>query len=410
MSQKRKNSPGEASRNSDTVVNKADSAPENLKHQLEELRKSEERYHRMIEEVEDYAILLLDANGIVQNWNKGAQKIKGYREDEIVGKSFSNFYFDEDRKRGLPQQLLEEARTNGRATHEGWRCRKDGSRFWGSIVITALHDKEGNVVGFSKVTRDLTERKDAEDKLKQYASQLEFQNKELEQFAYAASHDMKEPLRKIHFYNQFVIEHAADVLDAKCGDYLQRSILAAERLTRLIEDLLTYSRTESPADSFEETNLDELVEEIVLSHKDLTERNELQIEKETLPVISAIPFQFKQLFDNLVNNSINYKHPERKSIIRITCDKLNGASIQHEEADKSKDYYKISLQDNGVGFDQEHALRIFEIFQRLQNLSGYRGSGIGLALCKKIVQNHGGFITATGKAGKGARFDVYIPL
>src|SRR5580704_355085 len=123
----------------------------------DELRKSEERYHKMIEEVEDYAILMLNREGIVQNWNKGAEKIKGYKESEIVGKSFRLFYLPEDREKKLPEKLIEEAVRNGKAIHEGWRMRKDGSKFWGSIVITALHDEERNVIGFSKVTRDLTE-------------------------------------------------------------------------------------------------------------------------------------------------------------------------------------------------------------------------------------------------------------
>lgn len=374
----------------------------------EELRRSEERYHKMIEEVEDYAIILMDPNGIIRNWNKGAEKIKGYRESDIVGKSFELFYGKEDRESGLPKKLIGIAREQGKATHEGWRVRKDGSKFWGSIVITALHDDDNNIIGFSKVTRDLTERKLAEDKLKEYNSELQFQNKELEQFAYAASHDMKEPLRKIHFYNSFVVDNASHLLDEKSKEYLNRSIIAVRRMRELIDDLLTYSKTTPNAESLGEVDLNEVVEEIAFLHKDELEQKKVRIERQRLPVINGVAFQFKQLLGNLINNSIKYRHPDREAVIEISCAEIRGFEINEQDADPARRYYKISVQDNGIGFDQNYADKIFELFQRL-NISGVKGSGIGLALCKKIMQNHKGFIKATGHPGEGARFDIYLP-
>ena len=191
----------------------------------------------MVEEVEDYAIILLDREGIIQNWNKGAQKIKGYPESEIIGKSFSSFYLPDDRRDGLPEKLLSRAAEHGKTVHEGWRIRKDGSIFWGSTVLTALHGKDNNIIGFSKVTRDLTERKLAEDKLREYTRQLEFQNKELEQFAYAASHDMKAPLRKIHLFTSAIAESQANILDEQSKEFLSRTINAVKRMDNLIENL-----------------------------------------------------------------------------------------------------------------------------------------------------------------------------
>ncbi|HJW16650.1 MAG TPA: PAS domain S-box protein [Flavisolibacter sp.] len=375
----------------------------------EELKKSEERYHKMIEEVEDYAIVLLDKNGIIQNWNKGAEKIKGYSEEDILGRSFSIFYRDVDRNAKLPETLLQRARDYGKAIHEGWRKRKDGSLFWGSIVITALHDAQHNIIGFSKVTRDLTERKIAEDKMRDYATQLEFQNKELEQFAYAASHDMKEPLRKISFYNNYVVDNANNLLDDRSKEYLNRSLLAVKRMSMLIDDLLSYSRANSQNDPYEETDLTECVEEIILSQKDLIEQNEVSIHLEQLPVVKVIPFQFKQLIDNLINNSIKYKSPERKCVINIFSEQVKGDEIDAREAESTMLYHKITVQDNGLGFEPEYANKIFEIFQRLNNNSSYKGTGIGLAICKRIVQNHHGFIKAYGKENEGARFDIYLP-
>ncbi len=206
------------------------------------LLRSEERYHKMVEEVEDYAILLLDPNGRIMNWNKGAEKIKGYKEAEIIGRNFRIFYRPEDQQRQVPEQLIQQARSTGKAIHEGWRVRKDGTTFWGSVVLTALHDDLDNVIGFSKVTRDLTERKVAEDKIQQYAKELEAQNRDLQQFAYAAAHDMKEPLRKVQFYTSSLLDGIGTQLPPKERSYLERTVDAAHRMQGLIEDLLTYTR------------------------------------------------------------------------------------------------------------------------------------------------------------------------
>ena len=381
----------------------------NLLNKNEELKKSEERYHKMIEEVVDYAIVLLDQNGIIQNWNKGAEKIKGYTEQEIVGKSFTIFYLDEDRQKDLPGKLVAEARARGRATHEGWRLRKDGTRFWGSIVITALHDIDSNIIGFSKVTRDLTERKSAEDKMIRYTSQLEFQNRELQQFAFAASHDMKEPLRKISFYTDYIAQHNVNSLDAKSGEYLQRSLSAVKRMSKLIDDLLTYSTSGSGHDNFEKVNFNTIVADIVSSHEDLIDQGKVIFETGELPTLPGIPFQLKQMMDNLINNAIKYSHPSRVCIIRIKSERIVGSTINHIEADNTRWYHQITVSDNGLGFDNKFADKIFEIFQRLANQSDYRGSGIGLAICRRVIQNHRGFIVASGKENVGARFDIYLP-
>jgi PAS domain S-box-containing protein len=380
-----------------------------LVRKTEELKKSEERYHKMVEEVEDYAILLLDKDGTIMNWNKGAEKIKGYKDEEIVGKNFQEFYLPEDRKKGLPLQLLQQAREEGKALHEGWRKRKDGSAFWGSIVLTAIHDDAGNIIGFTKVTRDLTERKLAEDRMKDYLKQLEFQNKELEQFVYAASHDLKEPLRKLQLYNNYIADHPANHLDEKSRDYLNRSVKAAERMKTLIEDLLIYSRSTIHTDNFEKVDLNTIVEDIIHSYKEEFGEEKGMIIAEKLPVVLGVPFQLKQLFINLINNSIKYKHPDRDVVININCELVNGDHVTAPGIEKNKQYFMISVADNGIGFEQAYADRIFEIFQRLNNSTNTKGSGIGLSIVKKIVQNYKGTITATGEPGKGACFTIYLP-
>lgn len=376
-----------------------------------DLEKTEALYDRMIEEVEDYAILLLDKAGNIQNWNKGAEKIKGYKEEEIIGKNFRIFYLPEDRQNKLPERLIQQAANVGKALHEGWRLRKDNTRFWGSITITAIHNEAGNVIGFSKVTRDLTEKKTAEDLIQQYLKDLEFQNNELEQFAYAAAHDMKEPIRKVQFYNNYILESASEKLSDKEKDYLSRSVNAAFRMKTLIDDLLAYSKMSAQSDEPALANLNELFAEACAIHNDTIQETNAVIRCDKLPSLPVIPFQFIRLFDNLLGNALKYRHKDKVPAISVTSEiTYLHASKDQESVEKNISYYKISITDNGIGFDAAEANKIFDLFQRLHNRGNYSGTGIGLAICKKIIQNHKGFITADAELDKGAVFNLYIPF
>jgi PAS domain S-box-containing protein len=379
-----------------------------LQEKNEQLRRSEERYHRMISEVEDYAIILLDPQGKIQNWNKGAERIKGYKGEEILGKHFSVFYTPEDLAKNLPETLLNKARETGSAHHEGWRIRKDGTKFWGAVVMTALHDDHNNIIGFSKVTRDLTERKIAEDIQKQNSEQLEAQNKELEQFAYVASHDLQEPLRKIRTFNAMIIEHEGDKLSEKGKDYFNRSISAADRMNQLIEDLLTYSRATRDTHNIEPVDLNEVMSRTAASYNESNKK--IDIESDRLPTITGLRFQFEQLFDNLIGNGVKYQTQDNKPHIQVRYKKVTGDQVKGKQLGAASRFHEISFIDNGIGFNEEYADKIFEMFQRLHGRSEYSGSGIGLAIVKKIVQNYNGFITVESEPGKGSIFHVYFPL
>ncbi|HYG19102.1 MAG TPA: PAS domain S-box protein, partial [Ohtaekwangia sp.] len=234
---------------------------EDLKQKIEDLRRSEERYYKMISEVQDYAIILLNEKGEIQNWNQGAERIKGYMADEVLGKSFRIFYTKEDAAARLPDRLLGKAREIGKVNHEGWRVRKDGTRFWGYVVITALHDNDGNVIGFSKVTRDLTDKKNADDALKAVAAQLDLKNKTLERlndqlasFTYVASHDLQAPLRKIQFFSGRLSE--TEELTEAGKKFVDKINSSAVHMQNLMDDLLSYSQVSNDTSPFEMIDLD----------------------------------------------------------------------------------------------------------------------------------------------------------
>lgn len=371
--------------------------------------RSEEQYHKMVEEVEDYAILLLDSDGMIRNWNKGAEKIKGYKEEEIVGRHFRVFYTPEDQAAGLPESLVALAIRNGKAVHEGWRVRKDGTTFWGSIVITALHDKEGRVLGFSKVTRDLTERKMLEDRMVEYARQLEVQNRELQQFAYAAAHDMKEPLRKVQFYYSAIGEEGTAALSEKQRVYLQRSSEAAARMQRLIDDLLAFTKVADPAIQFEKVDLASVLSEVVDLSQDSLDMAGGTVVISGLQPVRGVPFQLRQLLLNLFSNSIKYRRSDRPLRIEVTGALVSNPGLGEAEKYLPTRFVKISVRDNGMGFGSEHSERIFGMFERLHGREEFEGTGIGLSICRRIMANHKGYIQASGRPGEGAVFDLFFP-
>lgn len=377
-----------------------------LKQKNNALRASEERFQRMTEEVQDYAILLLDRAGHILNWNKGAQQIKGYEESEIIGKHIRIFYMDRDREERLPERLVSQAETEGRAIHEGYRVRKDGTLFWGSIAITALHDNAGRIIGFSKVTRDLTERKKAEDQLKKYTAELEFQNRELEQFAYIASHDLQEPLRKIQMFSGMIGQHLND--KAAVEKYFSKINTSAARMSELIRSVLHYSRLSKIEEPQQRVDLDEILAGVLVDFELLIEERGAVIVNDPLPTIPGIALQLSQLFTNLIGNALKFSTQEPR--IDILTRRVSSEDIPFEHnLLRGAQYCEIIIRDNGIGFDQKYASQIFTIFQRLNQNSSFTGTGIGLALCKKIVGNHKGFITAESEPGQGASFFIYLP-
>ncbi len=388
--------------------NKNRQVSESLEEMVEErtrtLKLSEERYHKMIEEVRDYAIILLDKDGKILNWNKGAEQIKGYREEEIIGKNFRVFYQDSDRKSKLPEKLINIAIEEGRAMQEGYRVKKNGDKFWGSIVITALHGSNNEIIGFSKVTRDLTERKLAEDKLKQYSRDIEVRNEQLKEFAYVASHDLQEPLRKIQVFSE-LLENNIDNKE-KAGINLEKIKSSAKRMSLLINDVLKYSQLSHSDNLFSPVNLNDVLKNVKEDFELLIEEKCAVIFCDELPIINGIPIQLHQLFSNLLGNALKFS--DKNPRITISCIMMQPRDVDDRiKVATENQYYKIAFKDNGPGFSPQYATQIFELFKRLNNKK--TGTGIGLPLCKKIVENHNGSISVESDLGKGSIFTVILP-
>lgn len=360
------------------------------------LKQAGEHYHTMVEEVKDYAILMLDLDGNILNWNKGAEKIKGYTASEIIGKNFRLFYTAKDRTAQVPELLLDAAINDGRVQHEGWRVRKDGALFWSNVTITAMHDPDGQVTGFLKITHDLTEKRLAEENHHLYIEKLEIKNRELEQFTYIASHDLQEPLRSISSLAEMIVAQYQGKLDEDADTYLRFITQSVNRMSQLIKGLLDYSRL-GKAELDSQVDCNEIMGTVIADLRSAIHDSNAIINVKQLPVLSAYPMELKLLFQNLLSNAIKFRDRNRQLYVNVS------ACLTDEG-------WRFQFQDNGIGLDPRFKEKIFEIFQRLHSKSAYEGTGIGLAHCKKIVAMHNGRIWVDSVPGEGSQFYFTISV
>jgi PAS domain S-box-containing protein len=371
----------------------------------ESLRQSEERYRSLVEQVIDYGIFLMDEKGRIASWNEGARRIKGYEASEIIGKYFSIFYPEEDLLNGKPANELKVARAEGKYEEEGWRIRKNGTRFWASVLITAVYNNEGALIGFSKVTRDLTERKESEralrdsferyrrlaEELKSTNAELMEANGELEQFTSIVSHDLQEPIRSIKSFLQLIEMKLSSDASAELNTYIRKSIGAADRMRELILNLLQYAQLGKSELAPEPVDVNTLINESLQSLKGMIERSKAQITIENeVDFLPGDRVQLGQLIQNLVSNALKFTETEFPRIrIRVR---------------REKQHVHFSVSDNGIGIAEGDLQKVFEIFRRLHTSKPYPGTGIGLAICKKIVDRHHGRIWPESEPGKGTTF------
>jgi PAS domain S-box-containing protein len=352
-------------------------------------------YRRLVSSVRDYAIFMLDPAGHILSWNTGARHLKGYEPEEIIGRHFSTFYTDEDRARDHPANELEIAIREGRYEEEGWRIRKDGTRFWASVTITAVRDEQGQLTGFAKVTRDLTERKAGEDQLRAAVEQLRTANEELDRFASIAAHDMTDPLRTISGFAEVLVE--AEPTEQERKEYAEHIRDSSLRLTAMLQGLLSYARAgrTAPADEVVDlaTALDEVTADLAAGIADRRARVTVDLPAGARVRIGVT--DLRVIFQNLVSNAVKFADPEQPAV--------------HIEAQAHGDEWRVMVRDNGPGIAADEQARIFAAFERAASPAGSVGYGLGLAICQRLVARHGGRIGVDSEPGSGAHFWFTLP-
>ncbi|MCM2304441.1 MAG: PAS domain S-box protein [Elusimicrobia bacterium] len=358
------------------------------------LLQSEERLRLLVQNVKDYAIFMHDVEGKVTVWNEGAERILGYRAEEILGHNFSVFYTPEDAAAGRHEADLAAAVERGSLQRDEWRLRKDGSRFLANVVVTPVYGADGRLVGFGKVLRDLTEVRKAEAALKDSAASLRRSVEDLEAFAYTASHDLRSPLRAIQGYAHFARERLKDKSDPETLGMLDRIGGSAIRLDRLIRDVLSYSAIAREEVTLSPIDLDRIVEHVLNLYPNLTAAG-LEVRR-PLGAVMAQESLMLQIVSNLLVNAVKFVPAGREPAIEVRTEAAGGGKL------------RLIVEDNGPGIPRVHWERIFKPFERLPDARATAGSGIGLAIVKRAVERLGGRITVESEPCTGTRFTVEL--
>ena len=320
-----------------------------------------------------------------------------------------------DRQWDIPalRTLLEEILPE-RTQFDGFEVVHDFPRVGRRVILLnarQLISQENNATTILLAIEDITERKLIEEKLRIYAVKVERSNRELQDFAQVASHDLQEPLRKIIAFGDRLKTKAGDSLDEECRDYLQRMFNAANRMQTLITDLMTFSKVEIKGQPFVKTDIGVIAREVSADLESRIEQTGGRVEIEDLPTIDADAMQMRQLLQNLIGNSLKYHREGVPPVVRVYGQSLDLRSLESmDELARSLQHCQILVADNGIGFDEKYLDRIFTVFQRLHKKGEYEGTGVGLAICRKIVDRHGGTITAHSRPEEGATFVVTMPV
>jgi PAS domain S-box-containing protein len=481
------------------------------------LCESEERYRMLLDGVQNYAIFMMDPRGQITSWNAGAERIKGYTADQIIGQNFSCFFPPQDIERGRPEEILRMTTVDGRHEEQGMRVRKDGSRFLASVVFTALRDASGNLRGFSEFSHDLseskesearyrglleaapdamvvvnqageivllnaqaeiqfgyhrdelvgqkvknvipegfaerliadgtrsaaealaqqigtgielsgrrkdgtefpieimlsplesaegilvtaairniTERKKSEEHLVKTVAELKRSNDELQQFAYVSSHDLQEPLRMVSSYTQLLAKRYQGRLDSDADEFIAFAVDGCNRMQGLIQDLLAYSRAGTNRKKLREVSSENALQEALTNLRITIEQSGGNVSHDALPAVTTDETQLTLVFQNLVGNAIKYRSAEVPRV-HVSATRNGGNE------------WIFSVRDNGLGIDPQYFERIFILFQRLHGRDEFEGTGIGLAICKKIVERLGGRIWVESQPEKGSTFYFALP-
>jgi len=481
------------------------------------LRESEERYRMLLDGIQNYAIFSMDPRGQILSWNAGAERIKGYSADQIIGRNFSCFFTSADIERGRPEEILRIAAASGRHEEQGMRVRRNGSRFLANVVFTALRDAAGNLRGFSEFShdlsesqesearyrglleaapdamvvvnqageivllnvraekelgysrdelvgqkvkniipegfaeriiadgtrsaaealaqqigtgielvgrrkdgsefpieimlsplesadgilvtaaiRDITERKESDEHLAKTVEELKRSNDDLQQFAYVSSHDLQEPLRMVSSYTQLLAKRYKGRLDSDADEFIAFAVDGCNRMQGLIQDLLAYSRAGTIEKKLREVHSENALQKALINLRAAIKQSGAVVTHDTLPAITTDETQFTQIFQNLVGNAIKYRRAEDPRV-HVSAARNDGNE------------WTFSVRDNGLGIDPQYFERIFVLFQRLHGRDEFEGTGIGLAVCKRIVERLRGRIWVESQLEKGSTFYFTLP-
>lgn len=404
---------GEPAKMIGTIIDITD---EKNAHQV--LMKSEEKFRLLADSMPQH-IWTSDALGNINYFNQSVYSYSGLKSEDIKKNGWLQIVHPDDRQENI--KVWVDAITTGKDFLLEHRFRRyDGEYRWQLSRAIPQKDAQGNIQMWVGTSTDIQDQKNFTENLEKQVyertAELEQKNKdlinmniELQSFAYISSHDLQEPLRKIQTFASRLSDLDEQNISAKAKTYLGRIEVSAKRMQTLIQDLLTYSRTNSAERVFVKVNLDEIAEEVISDFSERIEETNAVINLNSLGEATVIPFQFRQLLHNLIGNALKFSKKEQHPYVEIKARKIKGYETKIPVDYPDKMYYHLTISDNGIGFDDEYKERIFEVFQRLNTESEFSGTGIGLAIVKKIVENHKGIIRAHSKKGKGATFEIYLP-
>ncbi len=371
-----------------------------LKRAQEALRQSEERFRLLVSGVKDYAIFLLDPEGRVASWNEGVRRLKGYTAEDIIGQPISLFYTAPDLADGKPAEALRVAAAEGRFKGEGLRVRKDGSQFWANVVLTAMHGPTGELLGFTKITRDITARKLTDEALIRAKEEAERSNQFKDQFLSTMSHELRTPLNAVIGFSDLLTDESYGALNDRQKRYVRHIQGGGKHLLRLINDILDLSKIEAGRLqlAIENVPVRTAFADVLDTMSSLADKK-TQTLAETAPpqvAVRADSTRFKQILLNLLGNAIKFT-PEGG---RIEL----GARIEG-------DFLRVEVRDSGPGIPAEEQQRIFDAFYQLgQNDKATEGTGLGLAITRSLVELHGGQLGLESQPGEGSCFFFTLPI
>jgi PAS domain S-box-containing protein len=364
---------------------------------IETLESTTRELHNIRHALDKSAIVAItDRAGKITHVNDKFCEISKYSREELLGQNhriinsgYHSREFFVELWKTISSGKIWEGEIRNRA--------KDGSHYWVNTTIVPFLDNTGTPFQYIAIRYEITQRKLAEEQLRIYAERLELSNRELQDFASVAAHDLQEPLRKIEAFGDRLRTKSGAALGDDGRDYLDRMLTSARRMRKLIEDLLTYSRVTTKTQPFQPTDLNQVLQDVLSDLELRLEQVKGKVEADKLPTIDADPSQMRQLLQNLLANALKFHRDGIPPVVKVTS-KISGARVV------------LSIQDNGIGFDEKYLDRIFTIFQRLHGRQAYEGTGVGLAVCRRIVERHAGTITAKSESDQGATFIVTLPL